>query len=182
MRKGAKPNGHWISEVSVTKTSSKEFTINMSPAKCGDNLPLFGIVGAQSSDGVEERRFNFTEFASDVTIRRKQAAHPPLTGVFDLSHLNKTVKGKVCIVDRCWSNNSESFFLLVSSLDQCLMLFTTFLHARHPVERNRGKIQGDSGGEFRCRDGGGEEDGEMLLLEVEGDLDHQAWVTAVTSC
>ena len=95
MRKAAKPNGHWISEVSVSKKSSTEFTINMSPARCGDNLPLFNVLGAQASGSKDEKIFNFTEFVSGITIRRDQAANPPLTGVFDLSQLDKTVKGEI---------------------------------------------------------------------------------------
>ena len=95
MRKAAKPNGHWISDMSVTKTSSKEFSVSMSPAECGDNLPLFAVVGAQSSGSKDDMNFNFTEFSSDIRIQREQAASPPLTGAFDLSQLNETVKGKM---------------------------------------------------------------------------------------
>ena len=95
MRKVAKPNGHWISEVSVNKQSASEFTITMSPVNCGDNLPLFAIAGAQASGSQDDRNFNFTEFTSEIRIQRKKAASPPLTGMFDLSHLNKTVHGKI---------------------------------------------------------------------------------------
>ena len=94
MRKAAKPNGHWISEFSVTKSSSKKFTVSMSPAKCGDNLPLFAVVGAEQSGNQDDMSFNFTEFSSEIRIEREQAASPPLTGMFDLSQLNKTVSGK----------------------------------------------------------------------------------------
>ena len=95
MRKAATPNGHWISEVSVTKKSSSEFTINMSPARCGDNLPLFTVLGAQGNGSKDDKSFNFQEFVSDIRIQRDQAASPPLTGVFDLSQLDKTVKGEM---------------------------------------------------------------------------------------
>ncbi len=97
MRKAAIPNGHWISEMSVTKASSKEFTVSMSPARCGDNLPLFTVLGVQSSGSKDDMSFNFTEFSSDIRIRRKKAASPPLTGMFDISQLNETVQGKMVL-------------------------------------------------------------------------------------
>ncbi|XP_028395269.1 fibrocystin-L-like [Dendronephthya gigantea] len=92
MRKAAKPNGHWISDASVTKTSSKEFTVSMSPAKCGDGIPLLEVVGAQRKGDKDDASFNFTEFGSSIEIKREKAASPPLTGVFDISHQNTTVK------------------------------------------------------------------------------------------
>lgn len=95
MRKAAIPNGHWISDVSVAKTSSKEFTVTMSPAKCGDNLPLLSVVGAQNKGDKDDASFNFTEFGSSVRIKREKAASPPLTGIFDISQLNTSVKGKI---------------------------------------------------------------------------------------
>ena len=108
MRKAATPNGHWISVVSVTKKSSSEFTINMSPARCGDNLPLFTVLGAQGNGSKDDKSFNFPEFVSDVRIQREQAASPPLTGVFDLSQLDKTVKGEM-VYKECFSAVKKTY-------------------------------------------------------------------------
>lgn len=97
-REASKPNGHWISEVSVEKSSSTEWTIVMTPAKCGDNIPLIDIAGAQRTDVEEERNFHFNEFHSAIKVKRKQAASPPITGTFDLLHQNRTIRGIVTVL------------------------------------------------------------------------------------
>lgn len=94
-RQAAKPNGHWIYAFSVTKVSSSEVTIKMSPAKCGDHIPLLDIVGARKTHGVDETSFHFTEFNSAITVTRKRAASPPITGTYDILYQNKKLQGKV---------------------------------------------------------------------------------------
>ena len=93
-KEAAKPNGHWISDFVVSKTTNA-ITITMSPAKCGNNIPLFDIIGAQSTGNLEEKNYYFKEFNSTVTIKREQAASSPVTGTFDILYQNKVIKGTV---------------------------------------------------------------------------------------
>ena len=91
-RPAAKPNGHWISEFSIVK-SSNVITVSMLPSKCGDNIPLFDVIGAQSTGNKQERNYYFTEFHSAVTVKRELAASPPVTGTFDILYQNKAIQG-----------------------------------------------------------------------------------------
>ena len=94
-RVGAKPNGYWISEFSVEKPSPNKWTIAMHAGKSGHNLPLIEVYGAQKSGGSEKKMFRFPEFNSNITITRDLAASPPLTGTFDITFQNKTIRGIV---------------------------------------------------------------------------------------
>ena len=91
---GAKPNGHWIYDFSITKASNV-ITIDMSPLNCGVGIPLFDIVGAQSTGNNDEKNYNFAEFNSAVNVKREQAASPPITGTIDILYQGKSITGKM---------------------------------------------------------------------------------------
>ena len=89
----AHPNGHWIKEFSVDKLSETSFKLKMKPAYCGNDIPLISVEGVPRTDGDEQSSFNFTDIGATITVTRNKAASPPLTGTFDITFENKTIKG-----------------------------------------------------------------------------------------
>ena len=89
----AHPNGHWIKTFRVKKSSENSFKFEMTPAYCGKDIPLISIEGVPRTDGDQQSRFNFTEIDATIMVTRDKAASPPLTGTFDITFGNKTIRG-----------------------------------------------------------------------------------------
>ncbi|XP_072025339.1 fibrocystin-L-like, partial [Amphiura filiformis] len=91
-------NGIMVADVHVTKSVSN-FTITMTPAKCGHNFPLIGIQGAQMHSGSDNANSNKVKYLKKnsegavlFNVERLETASPPVAGYFTLEWNGKQVK------------------------------------------------------------------------------------------
>ena len=77
----------------MEKLSETSFKLKMTPAYCGDDIPLISIDGVPRTDSDQQSSFNVSDIGATVTVARTKAATPPLTGTFDITFENKTIKG-----------------------------------------------------------------------------------------
>ena len=87
------PNGHWIKSFSTKKLSETSFQLKLTPANCGNGIPLVFVEGVPRTDGDQQSSFNFTDIGATVSVTRNSAASPPVNGTFDITFRNKTIKG-----------------------------------------------------------------------------------------
>ena len=93
MLPAAEPGGNIIQSINVQKLGRSVWSVSLTPASCGTEIDLFQIAGAEvvsgnaSSDEAMFQPINGSE-NTKILISRKQAASPPIGGVFDL-HLEK---------------------------------------------------------------------------------------------
>ncbi|MEE6507574.1 hypothetical protein FKM82_026763 [Ascaphus truei] len=94
--------GVMISNVEVTRMSNgsatnNQYAITITPYNCGYNLPLFSVGFAEdienSTGGTATYRATTWPQDSIVRIDRKQAASPPLGGLFSIQARGKDIKG-----------------------------------------------------------------------------------------
>ncbi|XP_071793632.1 fibrocystin-L-like isoform X1 [Asterias amurensis] len=86
-QRAARPNGIFVTDAAVTK-QVYSFGISLTPAQCGYDFPLIGIVGATSQvNDSESMVYESASWPNDVSISvtRTVSATPPIGGTFDIS-------------------------------------------------------------------------------------------------
>ena len=101
------PNGHWIKEFETEKLSETSFRLKMTPAYCGDGIPLISIAGVPRTDDDQQSSFNFSDIGATVTVERTKAAIRPLTGTFDITFENTTITGILLWQVKCVNVQSK---------------------------------------------------------------------------
>lgn len=109
---GALPNGNSIETFSTEKLSENSLRIKMTPANCGHGIPLISVEGVPRTDGDQQSSFHFLKINATISVTRTKAASPPLTGTFDLTHTNRTIRGMygVAAIKKHGSKSNLIFF------------------------------------------------------------------------
>ncbi|KAK3740701.1 hypothetical protein QZH41_019065 [Actinostola sp. cb2023] len=89
----AMPGGYLIESFSVSQVSARNFSICMTPAKCGTGIPLMAVDGSTvESQTSSSATYKINGVESRVKVERTQSATPPTTGTFDVTYKGKSVK------------------------------------------------------------------------------------------
>ena len=91
----AMPGGYLIESFSVSQVSTRNFSICMTPVKCGTGIPLIEVDGSTvESQTSSSATYKINGVESRVKVERTQSATPPTTGTFDVTYKGKSVKGR----------------------------------------------------------------------------------------
>ena len=97
MQRASRPNGIFVVDANVTK-QDYSFIITLTPARCGFDFPLIGIMNtSQSNDSDSEIAWYMNEawqVGVFISVRREVSATPPMGGTVQVRLYDQDIEGE----------------------------------------------------------------------------------------